>query len=116
MLIATREPSRLVLLNADTGAVLSAVDTVGDADDVWVDGERVYVTGGEGRGAVYGIGGTQNVSLAHLEDVPTTKMARTSLFDPVSRRLFLAVPRYDESSAEASVWVYAAAANQTGER
>jgi DNA-binding beta-propeller fold protein YncE len=85
-----RSPSRLVLLDTKTGAVVGNLPTCGDADDVFFDAkrERIYVSCGAGEIAVFQRdGGTYRA----LASVATTSGARTSLFVPELDRLFLAV-------------------------
>jgi hypothetical protein len=49
-----RQPAVLVVLNTDSGAVITKVPTVGDRDDVFYDAARkqIYASGGEGAIAV----------------------------------------------------------------
>src|SRR5205807_7571226 len=50
LLIACREPARLLMLDTQTGKQVADVECVGDCDDIWLDRDtrRVYLTGGEG--------------------------------------------------------------------
>jgi hypothetical protein len=104
LLIACRKPPRLVMLDTESGKSLADAETVGDADDVWLDGtaHRVYVTGGEGAIAVHDLGDVNSLRL--IERVPTAAGARTSFFDPKARRLFVAVPKAGDRAAELRVY------------
>lgn len=99
-----RNPARLVLMDARTGAVTADIATCGDADDVFFDGERrrIYVSCGEGAVDVVqrGAGG-----LRPLARVPTRPGARTSLFVPELDRLFVAA-RAGPSGPEAVLLVF----------
>ena len=88
--VVFRRPSRLVVLDAKSGNVVSNLPTCGDADDIFVDTRRsrIYISCGAGEIAVFQRdGGTYRP----LPSVPTTPGARTSLFVPELDRLFLAV-------------------------
>jgi hypothetical protein len=107
VVVVTRSPAKLFALDARSGAVAEALDTCGDADDVFVDARRsrTYVSCGSGaidvfEHAVFERGG----QTYRRTRVPTVPGARTSLFVPDLDRLFLAVRA---SGAEpAAVWVY----------
>jgi DNA-binding beta-propeller fold protein YncE len=84
-----RQPARLVLFDAATGAVAANVETCGDADDVFFDAarRRIYVSCGEGFVDVYQQDGALPRRIAR---VPTSSGARTSLYVPELDRLFVA--------------------------
>ena len=83
-----RQPARLVLFDAATGAVAANVETCGDADDVFFDTarQRIYVSCGEGVVDVLQEDGAKPRRIAR---VPTSSGARTSLFVPELDRLFV---------------------------
>lgn len=91
--IACRNPPRLASYDVTTGKLLSQSACVGDADDLFYDGEtrRIYVIGGEGFVDVFqeSDASPESVRLAHL---PTNPRARTGLFIPELRILAVAVP------------------------
>lgn len=104
LFVVCRSPARLVVLSTETGGIVAALPTVGDADDVFCDeaAKRLYVSGGEGAIAVY-----RQVDADRYEQmarVATIKGARTSLFSAALGRLFVAVPRDGQSPA--ALWVY----------
>jgi DNA-binding beta-propeller fold protein YncE len=90
--VGCREAPRIVVLSADTGKELASVEVPRDIDDLFFDPKRhrLYATCGEGflvvvrekRGGGYEV----------ADKVPTAKGARTSLFDPGSGRLYVAMP------------------------
>jgi DNA-binding beta-propeller fold protein YncE len=101
LLIACREPAKLLELNARDGKVIAAVDCCGDADDLFVDSgsKRIYLTGGEGCISVI------NADLkGPTEKIPTAPGARTSLYDPTTKTLYVAVPHRGEQRAELRVY------------
>ncbi len=99
--VATRAPARLIALDTNSGKVLNNLETVGDADDVFVDGSRVYVSGGAGAVDVLEARAENYVQSARVK---TASGARTSLFDPISKRLFIAVPH--RGNQVAAIFVY----------
>ena len=84
-----RSPSRLLLLDAATGSTRQALDTCGDADDVFFDDsrKRIYVTCGAGRVDTFRAveGGYRKIGAT-----ATSSGARTSLFVAELDRLFVA--------------------------
>lgn len=99
--VATRAPARLIALDSNSGKVLNNLETVGDADDVFVDARKIYVSGGEGAVDVFETRGENVVQIARVK---TASGARTSLFDPNSKRLFVAVPH--RGNQLAAIFVY----------
>jgi YVTN family beta-propeller protein len=86
---AFRTPPRLVLLDAQSGAVVANVGTCGGADDIFFDEsrQRIYVICGEGAVDVFRKVGT---GYRVLDQVRTAPNARTALFVPALDRLFVA--------------------------
>jgi len=107
IMIGCRRQPKLVVVDAESGKEVAGVPIPGDTDDVFYDAarKRVYASCGAGFLAVI-----RQVDPDHYEVVsrlPTVKLARTSLFDPVEGRLYLIVPRH-EGSKGPQVWVYEA--------
>jgi DNA-binding beta-propeller fold protein YncE len=104
LFLGVRTPASIVVLNSDSGAVVASVPTVGTLDGLWFDAvtRRIYTTGGEGFVDV-----TQQIDPNHYEriaHIPTGPIARTSVFVPKWRKLYVAVPRDKERSAELHVF------------
>ena len=102
--VVFRKPSRLVLLDAKSGAIRANVETCGDADDVFFDAvhKRIYVSCGEGAVDVFDESQGEPQRLARVD---TTPGARTSLFVPELGRLFVAA-RGGRSGSDAKILVY----------
>jgi hypothetical protein len=87
--VAFRNPARLVLLDAASGAVKASIRTCSDADDVFLDAKRrrIYVSCGEG-----GVDVLQQEADGYqsIGQIKTASGARTSLFVPELDRLFVA--------------------------
>ena len=103
VLIGCRLPARLVMLDSRSGEVKTAVDVVGDTDDLFFDAarQRVYVVGGEGFVDVLRRRGD---ALERIARLPTRAGARTGLWVAATSRLYVAVPARDDQGAEARVF------------
>ncbi|MDB5306183.1 MAG: hypothetical protein JWO38_385 [Gemmataceae bacterium] len=91
--VGCRKPAVVLALDARTGKELWTAEIPPDIDDLFHDAKRkrLYASCGEGFLAILEEkdGGRFEV----VEKMPTTKLARTCLFDPASGRLFLGVSR-----------------------
>jgi hypothetical protein len=103
VMIAFRNPARLVAFGTGTGERVASVETCRDADDVFVDARRrrVYVSCGEGVIDVLSQAGGGYERIARI---PTVAGARTSLFVPANDRLYLGVRA--TASEPAAIWVF----------
>jgi DNA-binding beta-propeller fold protein YncE len=87
--VGFRGQSKLALLDPNSGAVIAAADTCGDADDLFFDARRKYFYVSCGSGAVDVIS-RSSTGLRALSRIRTSPGARTSLFVPQLDRLFVA--------------------------
>jgi DNA-binding beta-propeller fold protein YncE len=92
VLVGTRKPSRLTVLDMDSGRVVASVPTAGDMDDMFYDSDRkrVYVAGGEGFLSV-----VQQVDPDHYTDMgkfATALGTRTGVWYEKRDRLYVAAP------------------------
>ena len=103
--VVCRSPGMVVVMNSDTGAVVSTQPAPLRADEVQYDpaAHRLYVPGGEGYMGVYDTTDANHLKLA--EKVPTAPGAKTALLIPAMHRLFLAVSP-GETKATAKVLTY----------
>jgi DNA-binding beta-propeller fold protein YncE len=87
-----KEPS-LVILDMKTGKEVASVKIPGDIDDLYYDAkrQRLYASCGEGFLAVVQRKGADRYEVS--ERIATAQLARTSLYDAGSGRLYLPVPR-----------------------
>jgi hypothetical protein len=103
MFVVFRHPAKLAAFNTGTGALSAALETCGDADDVYVDTkrDRLYVICGEG---VVDVIETRPGGYRSVARISTSAGARTGLFAPELDRLFVAIR---ESVAQpAAIWVF----------
>jgi len=104
LILGCRRPARLVVLDTESGKVVTTAPCCGDADDLFYDAvrHRVYVSGGAGRIDVF-----EQKDADHYElraSIKTVRGARTSLYDPKTSRMYLAVPRHADHPAEIRVF------------
>jgi hypothetical protein len=97
--VGAREPARLVVIDGDAAHVVADVPCVGDADDLFVDeaADRIYVIGGEGFVDVFDA--KDPTRYGRLARLPTAPGARTGLWVPELRRLYVAAPPRDGHEA-----------------
>ncbi|HEY3661965.1 MAG TPA: hypothetical protein VGL24_02305 [Chthoniobacterales bacterium] len=100
LFVGCRSPAELVVLNSDSGAVVTTVPIPGDADDVFLDEKkhRLFVTCGVGSVAV--IDQVNADTYQSKASIATAPGARTGLFVPELKSLFVAVPKRGSQSAE----------------
>lgn len=104
LFVATRRPARLVALDTLDGRVISSMPTVGDCDDIFVDGKRgrVYAVGGEGAVAIVAADTPDHYH--EIGRITTAAGARTGFFSSDLDRLYVAVPARGSRSAEVRVY------------
>lgn len=104
LFLGVRTPSSVVVLNTETGVQVASIATVATLDGLSYDDatRRIYTTGGEGFLDV-----TQQTDADHYQRIAriaTGSGARTSLFVPEWKRLFVALPRDKERPAELQIF------------
>jgi YVTN family beta-propeller protein len=105
--VGCRKKPVIVVLDMKTGKELASVEIPEDIDDLFYDAKRrrLYASCGEGFVAVVGV--NRKNRCAVIERITTAKQARTSLFDPGSGRLHVAVPR-PKGKDGPQLWVFRA--------
>jgi hypothetical protein len=94
--VGCRRQPMVVILDAKTGAELSGVEIPADIDDLFYDAKRrrLYASCGAGVLAVFE---ENHGKFALVESIPTAKLARTCLFDAAGDRLYVVLPKTDNS-------------------
>jgi DNA-binding beta-propeller fold protein YncE len=100
LFIGCRLPSKLVVLNTDSGDVVAKIDISGDPDDVFYDSKRHRIYAICGAGKIDIIEQTDPNSYTAPTKVDTAEGARTGLFAPEQDTLFVAVPHRGSQDAE----------------
>jgi DNA-binding beta-propeller fold protein YncE len=108
LIVGTREPPVLSILDTNTGRVVATLPTVQDTDDLYYSAEhkRIYVPGREGSIWIYQQSDPDHYSL--IAKVPTVVGAGTAgYFGKQTKgfdRFYLAVPATGSSTAEVRVY------------
>lgn len=102
--IGCRRPARLVLLDLEKGTRVASNVLSGDVDDLFYDaaGERIIAACGEGFIDVFVR--TSDGDFRIGARTPTAPGARTALFVPEDRRLYVAVPARPGRSAAIEIY------------
>jgi hypothetical protein len=104
LLVATRQPPSLQVFDTAAGKRVAQLPLCADADDLFFDAARqnLYAVCGEGQIAVVHRGDADGYEVtAHI---PTSPGARTGLFVPALRTLFVAAPSRGTRPAEVLVY------------
>ena len=100
LFIGCRIPSKLVVLNNDSGEIVAQIDISGDPDEVFYDGKRRRIYAVCGAGKVDIIEQTDPNTYKPFAKVDTADGARTGLFVSERDILFIAVPNHASQKAE----------------
>jgi DNA-binding beta-propeller fold protein YncE len=109
LFVATRKPSKLVVLNTDTGKEVASLPTADSVDDLAYDAalHRLYVPGGNLNGAVGAVTVIQQKDADHYEviaNIPTKPGARTARLVPELNKYYVSVST--KGPQEAQILVY----------
>jgi hypothetical protein len=88
--VVCRDPGMVVVLDSDTGKVVSTASAPLRADDLMMDlpTHRLYVPGGEGYIGVYDISNPNQVK--EIAKVPSAPGAKTGILLPGMKKMVLA--------------------------
>ena len=100
LFVGCRVPSRLIVLNTDSGDLVAKVDISSDADDVFYDSKRNRIYAICGAGKIDIIEQADPNTYKTLTKVDTANGARTGFFFPERDTLFVAVPHRGPQQAE----------------
>jgi len=104
LFVGCRQPATLLVLRVATGESIAAIPIDGDVDDLFYDpaGRRLLASCGAGFLDVVSVPAGEPPRIEAR--IPTAPGARTSLYDPPQRRLFLAVPHRGAQPAEIRIY------------
>jgi DNA-binding beta-propeller fold protein YncE len=100
LFVGCRLPSRLVVLNTDSGDVVAKIEISGDPDDVFYDAKRHRIYAICGAGKIDIVEQIDPKTYKTSTKVDTAEGARTGLFVPERNTLFVAVPHRGSQQAE----------------
>ena len=100
LFVGCRIPSKLVVLNTESGQVVTKIGISGDPDDVFYDGKRhrIYAICGAGKIDIIEQGDAN--AYKSFAKIDTADGARTGLFVPERDTLFVAIPHRGSQLAE----------------
>jgi DNA-binding beta-propeller fold protein YncE len=103
LFVVTRTPGKLIVLNSDTGKVVSSVPTVGMVDDMAYDAKqkRIYVAGDQ---FVDVFSQKDPDQYERMSRIPGSFRAKTGILVPELNRYYLAVPHHENHEAEVRVY------------
>ena len=104
LFIGCRHPAKLLVLDAETGKLSTAIDTDSDVDDIFYNPKNgsIYLSCGGGYIDIFKQETANRYTL--IEKIPSRSGARTSLFIPQSDRLIVASPKSFSSGAALLVY------------
>ena len=110
LFVATRKPSRMVVVNTDTGKEVTSLPTADSVDDLAWDPKlrRIYVPGGNLNGAVGAITVVQQKDADHYEafaNIPTVPGARNARLVPELNKYFVSAAT-TKTGQEAQILVF----------
>ena len=105
LFIATRKPAQFIVFNTDTGKVVASLPCVGVNSDMSFDvsRKRIYVTGSE-TASVFKQRDADHYE--HIAEVPTAYRAKSSIFVPDLKRLYVAASGKGKPDAKLALQIY----------
>ena len=100
LFVGCRLPSKLVVLDTESGKVIAKIDISGDSDDLFYDRKRHRIYAICGAGKIDIIEQADANTYKALAKIDTADGARTGLFVPERDTLFVAVPHRGSQKAE----------------
>lgn len=104
LFVGCRKPSRLVVLDTESGKPVADVALSGDTDDLFYDAKRKRVYASCGEGFLDVISQELPNSYKPEAKIPTSPGARTCFFSGDLDRLYLAVPEHESQKPEIRVF------------
>jgi DNA-binding beta-propeller fold protein YncE len=104
LFVGFRLPTKLGVYDSETGKLVTTLDSVGDADDIFYDAthKMIFVIGGEGFIDIFSQQDANHYAL--ITQIPTASGTRTGLWVPGLNRLYVAVPHRGAQQAEIRVY------------
>jgi DNA-binding beta-propeller fold protein YncE len=100
LFVGCRSPARMIVLNTDTGSVVTSITISADIDDLFYDAKRQHLYAICGQGNVEIIEQLNSDKYKIAATIPTASGARTGLFVPELSSLFVALPHRGSQAAE----------------
>lgn len=104
LFVGCRHPGSVLVYDTASGQRIDSIPISGDVDDLFYDGDRRRIYAACGAGFLDVLGERRTGRYAPIGRIPTGRNARTALFVPELRRLYVAVPRAGAQRAEIRVF------------
>jgi len=104
LFVGCRKPAAVLVLDTRSGRDLEAIPADGDPDDLYYDPRHGELYAACGSGFIDVFAPARSGGFTSVVKVPTAPGARTALFVPELRRLFVAVPHRGSQQAEIRVF------------
>jgi len=106
LFLATRKPSKLVVVNAENGKEVASLDVADYVDDLAYDAahHRLYLPGGGGSGAVSVVEQRGADDYRLVATIPTKPGAKTARLVPELNKYYVGVPAKDGQPAQILVY------------
>lgn len=103
LFVGTRDPAKLVVLNSDSGKVVTSYDAPAMVDDMAYDGkhQRIYYAGTDFLDVFQQKDADHYERIGHIS---TAFRAKTAIFVPELNKFYLAVPHHEKQVAELRVY------------
>jgi DNA-binding beta-propeller fold protein YncE len=106
LFVVTRKPSKLIVVNTDTGKEVTSLDVADYVDDTAYDAahHRLYIAGGGKDGAVSVVEQRGADDYQVIANVPTKPGAKTAFLVPELNRYYVGVPTKENQEAQIMVF------------
>jgi hypothetical protein len=103
LFVGARDPATLIVLDSDSGAVITSLPGAAMVDDMFFDShsKRIYFAGSDFVDVFAQRDPNHYERIGH---VPTALRAKTAILVPDLDRYYVAVPRHDARAAELRVY------------
>ncbi|HET6992457.1 MAG TPA: YncE family protein, partial [Bacteroidia bacterium] len=104
LFIACRHPSRILVMDQNSGRVITAMECSEDADDIYYDADAKELIASCGQGYIDFFKAKNDSMFTSLPRMSSRFEARTSLYNSGEKKYFLAVPAMPGKEAELRVY------------
>jgi DNA-binding beta-propeller fold protein YncE len=106
LFVVTRKPSKLVVLDTQTGEEIQSLDVAEYVDDLAYDSanHRLYLSGGGGAGAIPVADQRSADNYEVIATIPTKLGAKTARFVPELHKYYVGVPAKEKQEAQILVF------------
>jgi DNA-binding beta-propeller fold protein YncE len=104
LFVVTLKPAKLLVMDSDTGRIITSLPCVGHADEASYDAanKRIYIAGGQEFIDVFQQKDADTYT--EVQKIPTRFRAKTAIYVPELSRYYLAVPGHAGKDAEVRVY------------